>query len=302
MTGEYIAWFVDDQLYHIYTRAEASRRGCTWVFNKSFHLILNLAVGGYWPGPPDNTTQFPARMFIDWIKIYRVNEPAYMDLARGDDVADELIARSRGFPPATFEKVINGGFDEPVDFHNSPVSNPDNWYLAGRLDVLDEQASGASGGLLKLVLKHLDPGSIGLKLGQVVWVRQGKTFALRIRAWSTSLVDAALRVSVPIYPAQIINETSFQLSSQQMVYELVFENPLGGPNVVEISLVINAVPESGAIVFVDEISLCELSTCPSIPEQLLRQHNQLTRQPVQQRQQALPSQKKNRESRLYLRS
>ena len=39
-------------------------------FNERFHLLLNLAVGGTWPGDPDNTTVFPARMEVDFVRVY----------------------------------------------------------------------------------------------------------------------------------------------------------------------------------------------------------------------------------------
>jgi beta-glucanase (GH16 family) len=45
--------------------------GQQWVFNKPFFLIVNLAVGGSEPGPPDAATRFPARMLIDWVRVYR---------------------------------------------------------------------------------------------------------------------------------------------------------------------------------------------------------------------------------------
>jgi beta-glucanase (GH16 family) len=44
--------------------------GATWVFNKPFYLILELAVGGNFPGPPNASTQFPATMLVDWVRVY----------------------------------------------------------------------------------------------------------------------------------------------------------------------------------------------------------------------------------------
>lgn len=38
-----------------------------WVYNKPFCLIMSLAVGGEWPGPPDDSTPFPSAMLIDWV-------------------------------------------------------------------------------------------------------------------------------------------------------------------------------------------------------------------------------------------
>jgi beta-glucanase (GH16 family) len=43
-----------------------------WVFDKPFYLILNLAVGGRWPGPPNASTKFPAVMLVDWVRVCRL--------------------------------------------------------------------------------------------------------------------------------------------------------------------------------------------------------------------------------------
>ena len=42
-----------------------------WVFDHPFYLILNLAVGGDFPGPVDATTPFPARMLVDYVRVYQ---------------------------------------------------------------------------------------------------------------------------------------------------------------------------------------------------------------------------------------
>lgn len=42
--------------------------GATWVFNKPMYALLNVAVGGDWPGPPDASTRFPATMLVDWFR------------------------------------------------------------------------------------------------------------------------------------------------------------------------------------------------------------------------------------------
>ena len=42
-----------------------------WVFDHPFFILLNLAVGGRWPGPPDATTPFPLRMVVDHVRVYQ---------------------------------------------------------------------------------------------------------------------------------------------------------------------------------------------------------------------------------------
>ena len=52
-------------------RRASLRPGQAWPFDHPFYLLLNLAVGGYWPGPPDATTHFPAKMLVDWVRVYK---------------------------------------------------------------------------------------------------------------------------------------------------------------------------------------------------------------------------------------
>jgi beta-glucanase (GH16 family) len=33
--------------------------------------LLNLAIGGNWPGNPDESTQFPAKMYVDYVRVYQ---------------------------------------------------------------------------------------------------------------------------------------------------------------------------------------------------------------------------------------
>ncbi|MEV6654336.1 ricin-type beta-trefoil lectin domain protein [Streptomyces sp. NPDC051219] len=62
-----VAWSVDGTVYQ--RRTPADLGGRTWVFNKPFFLILNLAVGGYWPGDPDNTTVLPQQLVVDHVRV-----------------------------------------------------------------------------------------------------------------------------------------------------------------------------------------------------------------------------------------
>ena len=40
-------------------------------FDRDFHLILNLAVGGNWPGEPDGSTVFPQELVVDYVRVYQ---------------------------------------------------------------------------------------------------------------------------------------------------------------------------------------------------------------------------------------
>jgi beta-glucanase (GH16 family) len=44
--------------------------GTRWVYDRPFFMLLNLAVGGSWPGNPDATTQLPQKLLVDWVRVY----------------------------------------------------------------------------------------------------------------------------------------------------------------------------------------------------------------------------------------
>ena len=52
------------------TAASYASRGGRWVFNRPFFLVLNVAVGNDWTGPPDASTPWPATMLVDWVRVY----------------------------------------------------------------------------------------------------------------------------------------------------------------------------------------------------------------------------------------
>jgi beta-glucanase (GH16 family) len=64
-----IRWYVDNQLYETNTPANLPE-GSEWVYDHPFYLILNVAVGGGWPGYPDDTTVFPQTMKVDYVRVY----------------------------------------------------------------------------------------------------------------------------------------------------------------------------------------------------------------------------------------
>lgn len=64
-----IRWFIDGRQYHRLTPADLPA-GAKWVFDHPFFLLLNLAVGGAWPGDPDASTTFPQQLVVDYVRAY----------------------------------------------------------------------------------------------------------------------------------------------------------------------------------------------------------------------------------------
>jgi beta-glucanase (GH16 family) len=66
---ELVRFFVDGNLYATRTPRDLPA-GKRWVFDHPFFLVLNLAVGGKVPGSPDDSTLFPQRMLVDYVRVY----------------------------------------------------------------------------------------------------------------------------------------------------------------------------------------------------------------------------------------
>ena len=73
-TPNQIKWFVDTHQYFTATPASLPG-GTTWVFTQPQFFILNVAVGGKWPGIPDGTTIFPQQMVVDYVRVYEQTAP-----------------------------------------------------------------------------------------------------------------------------------------------------------------------------------------------------------------------------------
>jgi beta-glucanase (GH16 family) len=65
-----IRFYVDDHLYKTLTPADLPN-GTKWVYDHPFFILLNVAVGGGWPGSPDASTVFPQTMLVDYVRVYQ---------------------------------------------------------------------------------------------------------------------------------------------------------------------------------------------------------------------------------------
>ena len=65
-----VRFYLDSHLYATFTSAQWPAGG-NWVFDHPFFIILNVAVGGDWPGAPDSTTVFPQQMLVDYVRVYK---------------------------------------------------------------------------------------------------------------------------------------------------------------------------------------------------------------------------------------
>jgi beta-glucanase (GH16 family) len=90
---EYVNFYIDDVLYNQITPTdipsspfpdfyedlfqdsdeyeEYEGRWNQWVYDQPFYMLLNVAVGGLFDGPPDENTIFPQTMLVDFVRVYK---------------------------------------------------------------------------------------------------------------------------------------------------------------------------------------------------------------------------------------
>jgi beta-glucanase (GH16 family) len=68
-----VSWYYDGVRYYTLTRADVGDR--KWVYDHPFFIILNLAVGGTLGGVIGLDTEFPALMYVDYVRVYQDANP-----------------------------------------------------------------------------------------------------------------------------------------------------------------------------------------------------------------------------------
>lgn len=139
-TPESIIWTFDGRPYS--TMRPADVRGMRWPFDDPHYMILNVAVGGNWPGNPDHTTVFPQRLTIDWVRVHRdvnlkVDRPA-IDRAHAERI--RRFQTFRGAPIVQLPGVVHAVNYRENGYHDLSRGNSGGQYRP--LDRVDIGTSG----------------------------------------------------------------------------------------------------------------------------------------------------------------
>jgi beta-glucanase (GH16 family) len=169
-------WYCDGVHYHTVTSgawwSAAAPGNQRAPFDNPFHFLLNVAVGGDWPGPPNGSTQFPQEMTVDYVRVYDLCATcpfhgAPLDIpgrveAEDFDRGGEGVAYHDTDPGNTGGQFRAEDVDIQVASHggfNVGWIAPGEWIeytvlvrTAGYYDVVAEVASGTSGGVFGLWL------------------------------------------------------------------------------------------------------------------------------------------------------
>ncbi|MCF8203460.1 MAG: family 16 glycosylhydrolase [Methylotenera sp.] len=144
-----IRWFVDGNKYHEVNIANGVNG--TDEFQKDFFLLLNFAVGGNWPGFNVNNAALPARMYVDYVRVYAPTWSRQIE-------AEAFSAQAGVQTEACTEGGLNVGW---IDTNDWMAYNSITFPSSGSYRV-EYRVASPSGGTLSL---DLNAGSI--QLGQL---------------------------------------------------------------------------------------------------------------------------------------
>jgi beta-glucanase (GH16 family) len=134
-----IRWYVDDEQFFKLTPAQVPGE---WVFDKPFFMLINLAVGGNWPGYPDDSTTFPQFLTVDYVRVYQRPEMAEVFLP------------------------VQGGAIRVADINANANDGEGGWQAVVEITILDQDGNpvpdvSIAGGWVGAVTKGETSGSTG---------------------------------------------------------------------------------------------------------------------------------------------
>jgi beta-glucanase (GH16 family) len=116
-----VRFYVDGNLYETHTPADIPAGG-TWVYEHPFFILLNVAVGGNFPGNPDKTTTFPQTMTVDYVRVYTDSSANYTPVINSATITGKnLTVNGLYFDPASVV-TLNGNDQTTLHDNQSPTT------------------------------------------------------------------------------------------------------------------------------------------------------------------------------------
>jgi beta-glucanase (GH16 family) len=107
-----IRWYLNGQLYHTVDAAQwysvAASSNARAPFDHPFHMILNVAVGGNWPGDPDGSAQYPQTMEVDYVRVFRREQAPFGASPIAIPGLIEAEHYDQGYPGEAFQDATIG--------------------------------------------------------------------------------------------------------------------------------------------------------------------------------------------------
>ena len=211
-----ISWYVDGKLIHTEDNWYSATEGQGEItypapFDQPFYIILNLAVGGNWPGNPDDTTDIEnSAYYIDYVKVYQ--KDSYDENVTKP--IEEVILRD---PDENGNYIINGDFSV-----NEELTDDKDWVF---LTALGGEA-GAEIRNNEIAVTTENEGTVDYSVQLVqpnLPMKQGGVYRLSFDAYADADRTMKVGISAPDRSfRRYLNDTEISLTQKKQTYNLDF--------------------------------------------------------------------------------
>ena len=211
-----ISWYVDGKLIHTEDNWYSATEGQGEItypapFDQPFYIILNLAVGGNWPGNPDDTTDIEnSAYYIDYVKVYQ--KDSYDENVTKP--IKEVILRD---PDENGNYIINGDFSV-----NEELTDDKDWVF---LTALGGEA-GAEIRNNEIAVTTENEGTVDYSVQLVqpnLPMKQGGVYRLSFDAYADADRTMKVGISAPDRSfRRYLNDTEISLTQEKQTYNLDF--------------------------------------------------------------------------------
>ena len=211
-----ISWYVDGKLIHTEDNWYSATEGQGEItypapFDQPFYIILNLAVGGNWPGNPDDTTDIEnSAYYIDYVKVYQ--KDSYDENVTKP--IEEVILRD---PDENGNYIINGDFSV-----NEELTDDKDWVF---LTALGGEA-GAEIRNNEIAVTTENEGTVDYSVQLVqpnLPMKQGGVYRLSFDAYADADRTMKVGISAPDRSfRRYLNDTEISLTQEKQTHNLDF--------------------------------------------------------------------------------
>jgi beta-glucanase (GH16 family) len=116
-----VRFYVDSNLYETHTPADMPAGG-TWVYEHPFFILLNVAVGGSFPGNPDKTTTFPQTMLVDYVRVFTDSSANYTPAISSASIGGKNLTVNGQYFDSGSVITLNGNDQNTVHDNQNPTT------------------------------------------------------------------------------------------------------------------------------------------------------------------------------------
>ena len=231
-----LRWYVDGELYQTqnkwYSKGKDNAANFSYPapFDQEFYLVMNLAVGGWFDGDPDETTKFPSQMEVDYVRVYDLKKRDYREPV--EPVAGPVVLPADAKQPLEDGNLIyDQNYEEPITVVDEPGEALDSTYWnfvklpefggdgAFSLDNLDGQ------NFAKIDINNAGNQLYSLQMIQNLSLGNGGKYKVSFDAKSTAPRSIMVKAGAGASGGWVkySNEESFNLTSELQSYEFTFD-------------------------------------------------------------------------------